>query len=123
MSIARHLVGVLLGERHPGHAQTPVMQQGSFDMASGNLRADYSRALSSGPREDTRQTCLRSPDFAYAYALNVDKMPRDDTRAAASQQPEWAYRYATEVDKQAHPVTREGVQGTQWQQWYADALG
>ena len=49
---------------------------------------------------------LQSPEWAYYYALHVDKQPHDDTRAAACRDTEWAYYYALRVDKQPHDDTR-----------------
>ena len=46
-----------------------------------------------------RGLLLEQPNWAYYYALSVDKQPRDDTRAAACKNAYWAYYYALRVDK------------------------
>ena len=62
---------------------------------------------------------LQSPEWAYYYALHVDKQPHDDTRAAACRDTEWAYYYALRVDKQPHDDTRAACRDTEWAYYYA----
>lgn len=57
-------------------------------------------------RDDTRKAVCGSPKWAYMYAKYVDCGPHDETRAAACSAPYWAHMYACYVDKCPRDDTR-----------------
>jgi len=67
-----------------------------------------------------RHMFLEDPEFAYEYAMNIDRTARSDTRAAVCGEPEYAYFYAHDIDRKSHPDTRAAVCGDpKWAYWYA----
>ena len=58
---------------------------------------------------EVKELCLKSPEWAYLYALKIEKGPSDDTRTAACGSPKFAYRYALNVDLEAREETREAA--------------
>lgn len=69
----------------------------------------YQNALTEGPSDETRVIACEDEDFAYMYALIVDKGPREDTRKAACRGAVTAYLYALMVDKGFHDSTWKAV--------------
>ena len=69
----------------------------------------YALEIDKEPRDDTRKAACKDPRWAYWYARDVDKSPRDDTREAACKDPGWAYWYAHFVDKAPRDDTRESA--------------
>jgi len=66
----------------------------------------YRHAHKNGGSDRLRFICCKDPDYAYLYALAVDKVPREDTREAACKSLNWAYYYAKDIDKGYHEETR-----------------
>jgi hypothetical protein len=60
-------------------------------------------------KDDTRDVVLSNPYYAYNYANDVDKCPRDDTRNAVLSNHVFAYSYAINVDKCVREDTRNAV--------------
>ena len=103
----------------------------------------FVHALEYGPSDDTREIACEDSDFAYLYALEVDKCsrndtrkasckdsffaynytkkiegPHEDTRKAACKESETAYLYAEDVDKGFHEDTWEAVKNTEFEEKY-----
>ena len=67
---------------------------------------------------DARKAACKDSEWAYYYALEVDKCPREDTRKIACEDPGWAYYYARDVDKCPHEDTWAAVRNTEWEEKY-----
>jgi len=67
----------------------------------------YDKAKVEGPSDETREAASKSHEYAYLYALYVDKGPHEVTRAGASKYPSGASTYAQYVDEGPHAVTAD----------------
>ncbi len=63
------------------------------------------------PIDDSIRTfvCGLDPQWAYWYALDVDRKPHSETRTAACGDTYYAYRYAKCVDRGPSDETREAA--------------
>lgn len=83
----------------------------------------YAEVIDKAPHKDTRESIITDPKGAYTYALNIDKGPHEDTRKYASQSPHFSFLYFIFIDQsRPHPVTREGVKGSEYEKRYQNAL-
>ena len=57
--------------------------------------------------EITREGACKDPEWAYAYAKDVDKYSKENTREGACKNPKYAYLYAKDVDKCSKENTRK----------------
>jgi len=57
----------------------------------------YEHAKKYGPLDITREIVCQDPEYAYYYALDIDKCPREDTREAVCKSSQYAYYYAKEI--------------------------
>lgn len=70
---------------------------------------EYALHIDKQSHDETRSAACLTPSYAYLYALYVDKQPHDETRIAACKDPKYAYLYAFYVDKQLHQQTMQAV--------------
>jgi len=81
---------------------------------------NYALHVDKQPRDDTRSAILSDPEWAFFYAHDIDKCPRDDTRNAVSHNPKWAYFYAILVDECFRDDTRKAtLDDPEWAYFYA----
>ncbi len=69
----------------------------------------YAVYVDKKPHNETRTAASRDPYYAFAYAFSIDKKPLDETRTACCKDPFWAYYYAKEVDMKPLDETREAA--------------
>jgi hypothetical protein len=74
-------------------------------------------------KEIIRTATCNDSEWAYEYALYVDKRPTDETRTAACKIPAYAYFYALHVDKKPTSETRTAAcNDSECAYWYAVAI-
>lgn len=85
-------------------------------------REAYYYAEKYGPSKETREIVCKESQFAYWYAVIVDKGPREDTREATYENSYYAYLYARFVDKCFHEDTWRVVENTMWGEYYKEFI-
>ena len=78
----------------------------------------WSRNIDKTPNDNARKSACKDPEWALMYALDVDGGPHEETRYGASVDDYWAMLYAVLVDKCQHPVTKEMIVGSEYQEEY-----
>ena len=74
--------------------------------------------------------CSFPVNFAYCYAMSVDKGPHPMTRTACCKNPSYAYWYASDVDgkptketrKAAHRSKRAKASYDMWEDYFKDGI-
>lgn len=71
----------------------------------------YNYALYIDKRSDTltRKVAGKDPAYALTYALLIDNGPHEVTRAGACREPEWALLYLENVDQKPHPSIKKAT--------------
>lgn len=64
--------------------------------------------------DESRATVCENPEYAFRYALEIDKSPREETRRGACADPQFAYKYAKQIDKSPQEVTRLAACARAW---------
>jgi hypothetical protein len=92
-----------------------------YQKNNGKMRVKKATPLSDFDRNHPLwNIMLKNPEFAYLYAINVDKCANDDTRNAVLSNSYYAYLYALYADQCAREDTRNAVlSDIQYTYWYA----
>jgi hypothetical protein len=85
-----------------------------FQENNGQIQVSQATPIKQLAKQDQkweiiRKECLKTPKYAYYYALEIDKQPKTDTRNAILTDPHYAYLYAKDIDKQPRTDTRNAI--------------
>ena len=94
-----------------------------LEYIAGTLIETLSKENVQSCGQTRRACCFFGAEFAYSYALYIDKRSHQLTRKSSSQKPDYAFLYALLIDKKSHPTTRQGVSiDPDWAQFYLEQI-